>query len=192
MKITLVASIPEDGDAVVCEGNSTFLVRPPYTRASRVALTPADVQEAITKHGFTAEHATFTNYAELIAHLEKQIERSRADSGIPLPQKLPLVDTLALAPIDVIKEFLERTEKELLPDRKWDQAEDILINILAARNEIELRQAALILCEKLRAAQERSKAWQPHDSRFTTGESEVCRTISQAIKQCQRIFEPAS
>jgi hypothetical protein len=192
MNIKLVASVPEDGDAIVCEGDSTFLLRPPYTRASRVALTPADVQEAITKHGFTAEDTGFANYDDLIAHLERQIERSREDSGIPLPQKLPLVDTLALAPASVIKGFLERTEKELLPDRKWDQAEDILINILAARNEIELRQAALSLRDKLRAAQQRSQAWQPHDSRFKTRDPEGCGTISQAIKQRQLIFEPAS
>ena len=191
MSIQLLASIPEDGYAIVSEADSVFLLRPPYDHASRVALLPNDVRDAVTKHGFIAETADFANYADLIGYLEQQIERSRKESGIPLPQKTPLIDALSLAPPEVIRDFLRRTEHELVPTGKWDHAEDILINILASRTEDEFRRLALKVREVVISAKQRSQTWQPHDARFKTTETEACRTISQVIKQSRRILQPA-
>ena len=191
MILKLLAVLPEDGYAIVREAESIFLLRPPYERASRVALIENDVQDAVMKHGFTAENAEFANYPELIAHLEKEIERSREESGIPLPKEAPLVEALSIAPPEVIRGFLRRTEDELIPKRRWDQAEDILINIGFARPEEEFHKAAWEVLEKLRSAKQRPQTWQPADARFKTQESEECRIISRVIKQSHRILEPA-
>ena len=190
MNLRLLASIPEDGYAIVRDVDSIFLLRPPYDRASRIALLPNDVRDAVTKHGFIAENVDFASYAEIIEHLEMQIARSREESGIP--QEAPLIDALALAPPEIIREFLRRTEHELIPKRQWDHAEDILVNTLAARNEDEFRRTALDLREKLRMARQGFQRWQPPDARFKTRESESCKTISQLIKQFHRIFEPVT
>lgn len=192
MKLKLVASMPEDGYALVRDGESNFLLRPPYDLPSRVPILANDVSEAILKHGFIAEDVDFASYCDLIEHCEAQIERSRAESGIPLPQKAPLFQALELAPPEIIRDFLRRTEMELIPKRKWDHAEDILLNILAARKETEFLRGAQSVWEILRIAKQTNEIWQPKDARFKTQESEACKIISLAIKNSRRIFEPAA
>lgn len=192
MNLQLLASIPQDGYAIMREGDSVFLLRPPYDLASRVVLRQDDVHDAVLKHGFNAEDTAFASYADLIDHLERQLQRSREESGIPVPDEAPLREALALAPPEVIRDFLRRTEIELIPDRKWDQAEDLLINILAARTEDEFRRGALKVRDKLRSARQRPQTWQPPDARFKTPESKACKSISQAIRQSGHIFQPVT
>ena len=99
------------------------------------------------------------------------------------------MDAITLALPDVIREFLRRTEQELIPGRRWDHAEDILVNILAARNEDEFRRAALDLRDKLRKAKQRSQSWQPQSSE-RVGHHNGCKPLS--IPQTGETIQPHS
>jgi hypothetical protein len=124
--LELVAAALEDGWALVRKDEQLMLLRPPY-RQSNVAYVSEDtVDKAVELHGFQSIRRSYDEWENLIGYLRHELTKAHrarfgAISDAELQQEL-----LRDAPRSVLEEYLRRTELELLPNREWRAAVDLL------------------------------------------------------------------
>ena len=153
----LVAAAYEDGYALVEDGESVYLIRPPYSRRDKVKLNSAAVDSAIAAHGFSSAEGTFADWAALIDHLKEQFVRRRDAE----PDTAQIRRLIQRAPRDKVLSFLDRIEHELIPGREWRAATGLLPSLL--KNKILREDSALLerctnLLEATQQAKEREEA----------------------------------
>ncbi len=126
--LRVVAVAPGDGWAFVEDGGRLFLVRPPFTTASKAEVSDAVVARAISEHGFSATERQFGSWGELIGFLEEGII-SHAAPALSRFERLQRM--LPHATAEVIDGYLDRIESELLPQGQWRPARMLLEQVLA-------------------------------------------------------------
>jgi len=162
--LEILALIPEEGWALVRDGNRTLLIRPPYTLAGRRTVDSDEVGRAITAQGFSVPsgQSRFAGWSSLVAHLNAQVEQSRAQQGQALEAEGLGERLLPHAPAPVLQRFLDRIERELLPHPAcWDAANRLLLAMLPLprlRESAELNARAVDLLSRVMAADAARKA----------------------------------
>lgn len=162
--LEILALIPEEGWALVRDGNRTLLIRPPYTLAGRRTVDADEVGRAISAHGFSVPTAQsqFAGWSSLVTYLNAQVEQSRAQQGQALEAVGLGERLLPHAPAPVLQRFLDRIERELLPHSAcWDAANRLLLAMLPlprVRESTELNQRAIDLLSRVLAAEAARKA----------------------------------
>jgi|GEM_PF-2501050 len=165
--LELLAIAPEDGWALVRSGGrGVRLVRPPYTKNSAAFVSEDSVSVAVSKHGFLVpgpEHSRFSNWRELVAYLDGGIGAARGtqvSGGLPDDAGEQLLE---FAPPDVLREFLRRVEEELIPEGRWDHAENLLLKMLVLDSvcgDPGLRDKAVKLLKRVSSEKEaKAAAW---------------------------------
>lgn len=132
--IELLAFAPEDGWAYIQTDAKVRLVRPPFTRESISVVQKESVVTALTRYGFVLPpegYQDFPNWSALFDFLRAQLVQALKAKGEWVADDSPGEDLLAFAPPDKLREFLARTEAELIPNEKWDHAENLLLKMLA-------------------------------------------------------------
>ena len=160
--ITLLAIAPEDGWAFVRKDGVILLVKPPYTKLATLQVDARTVENAVSTHGF--EHVpperSFASWSGLISFLHGQVLESRKARGRPLPDSGVGESFLQVAPKEVLETFLARVEHELLPNKKWDHAQKLLLAMLKTprvRSEEDLASRAALLLERAMKLEERAE-----------------------------------
>jgi hypothetical protein len=141
MSIVLEAYAPTQGMAIIRISDMIRLIQPPYQERWSTQLSERAVADAISKAGYISCNKVFLNYAELIEFLNSEVVASREAIGRPVPESVDQ-DILDVAPKEVLVAFLDRVEAELIPDRKFDQAESLLIPILRTHPVVDCRELA--------------------------------------------------
>jgi len=126
--LRVVAVASSDGWAFVEDGGRLFLVRPPFTAASKAEVSDAVVARAVSEHGFNATDREFGSWGELIGFLEEGIT-SHAAPALSRFERLQRM--LPHATDGVIDRYLDRIESELLPQGQWRPARLLLERLLA-------------------------------------------------------------
>jgi hypothetical protein len=139
--LRLRAAAWEDGYAVVEDGGSLFIIRPPYpgSRASACPASEADPASAVAKHGFGVAEDSFDDWPTLIEHLKRCFLEERRERVHDSARIKRLVER---APPDMVAWYLNRIEAELLPERQWRAAIDVLAHVL--RNPAVSHDATLL------------------------------------------------
>lgn len=155
--IDLLATAPDDGWAFVRHNGKIQLVRPPYQRWSLVDVDESVVEKAVKDHGFTAEKEgmIFSGWDQLIAHLKQQVVATRKEQGHRVPQAATIRGLIHKAPRRVLAQYLEKVESELLPNKEWPAALDLLSEMLivdAVKQDEDLYKKTI---ELLRSTQRR-------------------------------------
>jgi hypothetical protein len=154
--IRLLAIAPEDGWAFVRSGDRILLLRPPYGKRRHPAVEESVVVRAVAVEGFEAADQAFSDWPALFAFLEE-----RFLAGRPVLPKALAPETveriLRHAPSSSLESLLDRIEQELLPDRQWDAAGELLARFLAvdtpATAGLRPRAAELLVrCQQARSA----------------------------------------
>lgn len=127
--LKLLALAPEDGWAFVQRDAEILLVRPPYRRSSMPVVSEATVEKAIHAHGFTAAQEEFDDWEKLITALQQRFVETRKALGQAVSDN-PGLALLPYAPRRILEGYLTRIETELLPQREWRAAQDLLITLL--------------------------------------------------------------
>jgi hypothetical protein len=149
--LELVAISREDGWAYVRTDTGIRLVRPPYAQWSTTPVSEAAVEPAILNHGFTSVQRQFSQWKEVIEYLNGEICAARDATGQQLPENGLGEQMLAFAPDDILMGFLERVDRELLPNGEWRSAEKILMAMLKLeriRQNMELGERTVVLLER--------------------------------------------
>ena len=157
--LRLLAASHGDGWAYVRSLDGVYLVRPPYTKANRARVDDRTIQKAVATYGFCADERPFPDWKALISYLNQKVAESRRLDDEEVAQRSLGEEYLQVAPPEDLHHFLDRLERELLPDRKLDQAERVLLGMLRIpdiRGNQELVARALDLLETV--ARERREA----------------------------------
>jgi hypothetical protein len=119
------------------------------------------VQDAILRHGFSAAQEQFDNWKDAIVFLNQQAVAARRSLGKEIPDAISGKDILNVAPSEVLSSFLDRVEREIIPQRLFDNAEDFLLAFLASRalgHQPELGARAAALLQRNKEARKKSEA----------------------------------
>ncbi len=122
-----------DGCAVVRDGNRLLLVHPPYTRTGQRPVDEGFVETAVSRLAFERpqQPVDFSGWQPLVAHLNGEVEKARSELGQSMDDAGLSERLLALAPLPVLRGFVERARNEMLPDPlAWAGAERLLLTLL--------------------------------------------------------------
>jgi len=157
--IQLLALAPDDGWAFARSGERILLLRPPYGKRPHPSVGESVVARAVAVEGFAAEDRVFPDWPALFTFLEERFLAGRTALPAALaPESVGRI--LRHAPHSALEGLLERIERELLPDRQWDAAGELLVRFLtvdspalAADGDLRSRAAALLVrCQRARSA----------------------------------------
>ena len=148
--LELMAHAPDDGWAFVRDGDTIFLLRPPY-QDNRLAVRMEDVERAVTVHGYLATNLSFATERDLVQHLSDEIVRRWPPKEDPEALR---DDLLRLADPGEIDVFLDEAGAWLRDGRVADAG--ALLNRLFAAEKLthEHRRRIAALLEAGRAWQE--------------------------------------
>ena len=131
MGIEVIAIAPNDGWAFIKkEDSKIFLLRPPYTSSDQIKASEKDLENAIHLHGFEECDHSFSNIKEVIRFLKDKYVEAMKNLGIELPSLDDLKELLKYASDDILLEFLEKAERDLIPRGKLDVAISIALDIM--------------------------------------------------------------
>jgi len=162
-EIKIIALAPHDGWAFVEENEDLFLLRPPYTVSSKIQCTAKELEEAVVKHGYHSVNYPFKNYSELIQFIKNEYIRAKKDSGTTTPTMEELKELLDYASEDVLLRFLEKADKELIPEGKIEAAESLALDLMKLDKLIENKKLfdhALNIIYKCSDLRKKRNAWE--------------------------------
>jgi hypothetical protein len=198
MSLRLEAICAPEGTAIVRDGETLRLLRPPYTRLSSPVLPEESIHDAILRHGFTSAHEEFATWEQVIDFLNQQVVEARRELGKDIPDTVPggIID---VAPEEVVLDFLDRIERDLIPQGKLDHADNLLFAVLTSRilmNCPNLGMRAADLLRRSRAARDRIDEGigelSRRDLRFQSlerhGQLERSKMVSEGIRRRGNVF----
>ena len=151
----LLAIAPEDGWAFVRRDDELLLVKPPYSQRTLSRVEEVDLERSLSLQGFQAENRSFADWGSLIAHLQAEIVAAHEARGQSEPASEDIRELIHFAPHYILSNYLDRIEKELIPNREWEPALDLLTFLLgveAVRSEATLYERTRRLLESCRTA----------------------------------------
>jgi len=148
----LLAIIPEDGWAMVREGQTTFFLRPPFRNAERVPVSEATLADAVAVHGYEASpDAPEESWAEAVERIRGIMVHANEDRELPSNMEL-LSRVLRSGPLSVLTALLDRVDQEWLPRSDMRAADRALKALFAedrVKNDRVLLERALQLRQRL-------------------------------------------
>lgn len=110
----LLAIIPEDGWAMVQEGETIFFVRPPFRKPERVPISGATLADAIAAHGYEAQvDAPVESWADVIERIHEAMVSVNKGKNLPSDGEI-LSRMLRSGPPSVLTGLLDTVEHEWL------------------------------------------------------------------------------
>jgi len=134
MKIKFIAVAPYDGWAFIIKDEHLYLLRPPYQANDLIESSEKDLAVAISKYNFQECHSSFDNFEETINFLEEKYIKEMEKLGFSLPDTGELKSLIEYADEDILQDFLDKAEKELIPLRSLDAAESIALELIQLEN----------------------------------------------------------
>jgi len=130
MKIKMVAIAPYDGWAFIIKDEQLYLLRPPYRSKDLPEVVEKDLENALHKYGFQECAHAFNNLSETIGFLNEKYIEAMKKKGMPLPDKEQLKELLEFATVEILMGYLEKAEREFIPQRNLEAAESIALALL--------------------------------------------------------------
>jgi hypothetical protein len=137
MKIKMIAIAPYDGWAFIIKEEQLYLLRPPYRSKDLLEVGEKDLKNALHKYGFQEFDHAFNNLAETIDYLNEKYIETMKRKGIPLPDKEQLKELLEYATEEILVGYLEKAEREFIPQRNLDAAESLALALLPLEKVIQ-------------------------------------------------------
>ncbi len=151
--IEILATALEDGWAYVKRDEDILLLRPPYEEWNVSPSSKATVEKAVSVHGFERLHRSFDDWDSLIGFLEESLMDVRRAQGQKMPSSDSITEIVKFAPKEVVYTYFNRVESELIPNREYQAAVDLLTKILESdnvRNDVQMYERARDLLHRCR------------------------------------------
>ena len=189
----LLAVAPEDGWAFVQRGGELLLVKPPYSQWTLARAEEEDLERSLGLHGFRAENLSFDDWGSLIAHLRQEIVTAHNAQGQAEPSSEDIRELIHFAPPYILSDYLDRIERELIPNREWDPALDLLTFLLGVegiKTDAALYKRTVSLLESCQSAMRSSRSLRALTNPNLELETRFRRASEQygaeAIAECAR------
>ena len=128
--IEIVAVSHEDGWAYVRLEGGLYLIHPPYHSSGAVPADEGAVEKAVGTLGFSVSELKFQSWHELASFLHDGVAEARRQHGREVAEAAPGKEFLRLAPVEDLSHFLDGIEGELIPQRRLEHAENVLLAML--------------------------------------------------------------
>jgi len=130
MKIKMVALAPFDGWAFAIKDERLYLLRPPYHLRDLMESSEAELINAISHYHFRKCNKSFKSISEAVHFLKETYAKEIEKMGFSLPDPKELKSLLEFANSEVLTDYLDKTEKEFIPNRCFDVAESLALELL--------------------------------------------------------------
>lgn len=151
MKIRIIAMAQEDGWGIIKKDEQMFILRPPYKNSDLMEVSTKEFEKAISLYGFEECDIPLGSINEVITLLKGNYVEAMEKIGVGKLPSNQLREMLKYATEDILKEFLDRAQKDLIPSGKFDAAESIafeLMKIETVSKNSELLKMAVNVLEK--------------------------------------------
>jgi hypothetical protein len=128
--LKLLAAAFEDGWAFVKRNGEILLVRPPYYSWNLSVVSESTLEKAIHAHGFAITSESFNDWGTLTAFLQQRLVETRKAQGQAMPSSDAIRTLVQYASENVLQSYLDRIQTELIPNREWKAALDLLTTLL--------------------------------------------------------------
>jgi|GEM_PF-4319881 hypothetical protein len=132
--ITLLAGDLADGWAYVKQEEQFYVIRPPYRHWCKTTIDEHTIEKAVADYGFEVLEGEFENWDGLIGFLKVQFVKTRKERGHSIPDRVRMSELIQKAPKDILWRYLDRIEKELIPNGEWDATLSLLTDLMNADN----------------------------------------------------------
>lgn len=158
----LLATIPEDGWALVREGEAIFFVRPPFRSSERIPVPEATLANAVSQHGYEVQpNAPEESWAHTIERIREIMACVRAPESLPTDGEI-LARMLRSGPLSVLTGLLDRIEDDWFAKGDLRVAEHALKALLTedrVKSSKGLLDRALALRQRLDDLRDERTAW---------------------------------
>ncbi|MBF0509858.1 MAG: hypothetical protein HQK57_13155 [Deltaproteobacteria bacterium] len=134
MSIELLAYFDLDGSAIVKIDFELLLVRPPFEKRHTIKINETMLDKAVLRFGFFSTEKMFPDWETLIQFLNAQVAEAHKARGVDLSKVDVSQDIIDLAPPEILDRYLDRIERELIPARRFDHAESVLMAMIKSDN----------------------------------------------------------
>lgn len=130
MTIKMVALAPFDGWAFIIKEKEFFLLRPPYHTRDLVKSSESDLAVAVNRYHFRECNTSFKNIPEAVQFLKETYAQEMKKMGFELPEPEELKALLEFASEEILTGYLDKMEREFIPNRCLDAAESLALELL--------------------------------------------------------------
>ncbi|MCP5047332.1 MAG: hypothetical protein GY940_09190 [bacterium] len=130
MKIKMIALAPFDGWAFIIRDERLYLLRPPYHTNDLIESSEKEMATAISRYHFRKCNASFKTLLEAVYFLKETYAEEMKKMGFSLPDPEELKTLLEFANDEVLDDYLDKIEKEFIPNRLLDAAESLALELL--------------------------------------------------------------
>ncbi|MBF0550362.1 MAG: hypothetical protein HQK60_07495 [Deltaproteobacteria bacterium] len=134
MNINLLAYFDLDGSAIVKIDSDLLLARPPFEKRHIIKINETMLDKAVLRFGFFSTEKMFSDWETLIQFLNAQVAEAHKARGVDLSKVDVSQDIIDLAPPEILDQYLDRIESELIPARRFDHAESVLMAMIKSNN----------------------------------------------------------
>src|SRR5581483_375049 len=199
MNLKLEAISRTEGIGILRVGKTLRLMRPPYRSADTPVLPEGSVEDAVLRHGFSYSERQFESWQTVIKYLNDGVREARRAIGQGILDEISADTIFQATPPEVLEHFLDRVEKELIPQHLYDEADDFLLaalsNPISDKNS-EFKKRAVSLLQKGKIARKRWELDQnemaSRDIRFVSleqrGELEFSSRLAETIRERGCVF----
>ncbi|MBF0531312.1 MAG: hypothetical protein HQK55_18990 [Deltaproteobacteria bacterium] len=134
MNMKLLAYFDLDGSAIVKIDSDLLLARPPFEKRHIIKINETMLDKAVLRFGFFSTEKMFSDWETLIQFLNAQVAEAHKARGVDLSKVDVSQDIIDLAPPEILDQYLDRIESELIPARRFDHAESVLMAMIKSNN----------------------------------------------------------
>lgn len=132
MNIKLVGISELDGAAFCKIKDQIYFLDPSYKDLLKI--NEDGFRRAMVHYNYSSMQKDFSNWKSLINYLNTAVKKARKEKGLNISDEDLNKDIIDLAPVEVLERYLTRIEKELFPNKKFNNTEKILSTMLMSKN----------------------------------------------------------
>jgi len=120
----------EDGWGIIKKDEQMFILRPPYKNSDLIEVSTKEFEKAISLYGFEECDIPLGSINEVITVLKGNYVEAMKKIGVGRLPSNQLREMLKYATEDILNEYLERAQKDLIPSGRLDAAESIAFELM--------------------------------------------------------------
>jgi hypothetical protein len=190
----LLATIPEDGWALVREGGVIYFVRPPFRKSERIPVSEATLADAVAVHGYESrDDAPDEPWLDVVERIHASMTRLNANTSLPSNADM-LSRLVSSGPQSVLTGLLDTIERQWLVKGELRIAQRALAALNAAdrvKDDKQLLQRTSILLQRLLELYDEKESRVPRRERPARIDLASERPWVAAYKAKQRRFGAA-
>lgn len=183
MKIKIIAMATEDGWGIIKKDEKIFILRPPYENTDLIEISTKEFEKAICIYGYEECDIPLGSLNEVITLLKTEFVEAMKKIGVGRMPSSQLRELLKFATEDILKEYLDRCQTDLIPSGKLDAAESIAFELKKLEKVIKNPELTTMAFNVLEKCSQKRKEKQSLAMMTNTNKKESWSKFKSAMKK---------